>query len=272
MADPFEPCTGEIWEGDPLEPDCTCFKKKGPTLQVDGGNASELTFATGSTPEAGYKLMKFNADNAIAHNTEGLKICRWKALAPLRAGIKSNCGDIYIQVRFIMTGTYPVELTQTIVDWNIKYRKKYKDKESPVVFPFADTFTFNQRSFPPNVHPNMNISISDLTVQMDYEGDNPCLREATLWSATVTDDQATNDAGFQPPERWDPNGSTYNNESVHPDGHIGIDWLYYNTLVRFGEITYGPTIAAQFLLTVFEGSDSDPYGFTTTSKFVSGPF
>lgn len=272
MPDPFEPCTGEIWEGDPIDSDCQCFKEKAPVYQVDG-DKTDLTFATESTPGAGYRPMKYNDLDAIAHNTKNLKICRWKPLAPLRAGIKGACPDIYIQVRFLLTGTYPVELPQTIVDWTIKYRKKYNEKENPVDFPFADAFTFNQRSFPPNVHPDMTISISDLTVDMDFEdAENPCIKNPTIWTASVTDDQATNDGGFQPPERWDPSGAIYNNTSVHPDGHTGIDWLFYNTLVRFGEITYGPTLAAQYILTVFEGSDSDPYGFTTVSKFVSGPW
>lgn len=273
MADPFEPCTGHIWKDEPLEPECTCFKQKGPVFQVDGSHGDVLKFATNSTTGAGHKLMKFNAANAIAHNTQDLKLCRWKALSPLRSGIKTNCGDVVLTCRFFMTGTYPAEFSNTLVDWTIQYRKKYIDKEATVTFPFEDHYSFNQRSFPPNVHPDMSIDISNLTVTMNYTNPTPCYRLPGPWSASVSDNAATNDAGFQDPTTWDPSGTTYNNNSVHPDGHIGIDWRFYNTLVRFGEVTYGPTIAAEYLLDFTTGiTPGQPYGFNTVSKFVSGPF
>lgn len=272
MAEPFEDCTGHIWKDEPIEPECTCFKKEGPTFQVDGSEGDTLKFATQSTPGAGYKLMRAQTEGGIVNNTQDLKLCRQKAYGLLRAGIKSTCGDVLIQVRFLLLGTYPVELPQTLVDWTINYKKKYKDKEATVIFPFNDSFTFNQRSFPPNVHPDMTITISDLTVPMIYTGE-PCNREGNAWFATVSDNQATNDAGFQDPNTWDPSGATYSSESVHPDGHVGIDWRFYNTLVRFGDtITYGPTLSAQYILSTGAAPESDPYGFHTVSKTVSGPW
>lgn len=270
MAD--DTCEGEIEEGDPLTSTCQCFKPKGLILKVDGSSGSNLRYTEEGEPEAKKTLLFYNDPEAIANNTDGLKICRWKQKGLLWAGIKSSCADIGLDFVLSIGQIYPAELPFTLVSKRIRYRAKYLDGESTITFPFSGSWTFNQYILVggvPTPQTPMTVGVSDLTVSMSYE--EPCEWSATLWSASMSDDQATNDAWSQDPNTWDPSGATFNNESVHADGRVGIGWRFYNTIARFGDVTYGPTVFGDFQKGIYTGDDSTPYGFSVIHSEVNYP-
>lgn len=261
-------CSGEIWEGDELTSECQCFKERAPIFKVDGTSGSVLRLATSGQNT----LTQHESSKTIDPNPAGLKICRWKQRGLLRAGIKSNCADIGLEFSVGIAQTYPLELGFGLVSKRIRFRSKYKDVTGPVVFPFAGSWTFNQYILVggvPTPQTPMTLTLSDLTVNVALE--DPCIWEATLWSAAFSDDQATNDQWVIDPRYWDASGSTQNNESVHFDGNVGIYWRFYNTLVRAGDVTYGPLISCDFYKAPYLGDDSTPYGFTTVSEEVNYP-
>lgn len=270
MAD--EPCEGEIEEGDSLSSICQCFQPKGLIFKPDGNSGSTLRYSHEGEPEAEKTGLFYDDPHAIANNTKSLKICNWKHKGLLWAGIKSNCADITLDFVMGIGQVYPAEGGFGLVAKKIRYRAKYADAEDSITFPFSGSWTFNQYILVggvPTPQTPMTLTMSDLTVNMSFE--DPCIWTAETWSATFSDDQATNDAGFQDPTTWDPNGSTFNNTSVHADGRTGIDWRYYNTLVRFGGITYGPTITAEFIKAPYGGDENTPYGFTVLQDEVHYP-
>lgn len=271
MADD-ETCSGTIEEGDPLSSLCQCFAPKGLIFKPDGNSGSVLRYTHHGEPEADKTPTFYNDPKAIANNTKGLKICQWKNKGLLWAGIKSNCADITLEFTMGIGQAYPLELPFGLVGKRIRFRGKYQDGGSTITFPFAGSWTFNQYILVggiPTAQTPMTLSISDLTVTMHYE--DPCIWSATLWSASFSDDQATNDGWNQAPETWDPSGATFNNESVHADGRVGIDWRFYNTLIRAGEVTYGPQISAQFIKAPYQGDENTAYGFTTVYETVNYP-
>lgn len=267
MAD-YTECTGEIWEGDSLTTDCKCFKERAPIFKVDGTSGSVLQFASSGQNT----LTQHESSKTIDPNPAGLKICRWKQRGLLRAGIKSNCADIGVDFVFSLGQIYPAELPFTLAAKRIRYRVKYADAVETVTFPFAGSWTYNQYILVggvPTPQTPMTITVSDLTVSLSLE--DPCIYSFDLWSASLSDDQATNDAWSQDPDSWDPSGSTFNNESVHADGRVGIGWRFYNTIARFGEVTYGPTVFGDFQKGIYTGDENTPYGFSVIHEEVNYP-
>jgi len=271
MADDEE-CEGPIEEGDPLSSLCQCFNPYGLIFKPDGSSGSTLRYIREGEPEANVTPTFHDEPEAIANNTDNLKICRWKPFGLLWAGIKSNCADIGIDFVFSLGQIYPAELPFTLVSKRIRYKVKYADATGSVTFPFSGSWTFNQYILVggvPTPQTPMTITVSDLNVTISFE--DPCIYSVDLWSASLSDDQATNDAWSQDPDSWDPSGSTFNNESVHADGRVGIGWRFYNTIARFGDVTYGPTVFGDFQKGIYTGDESTPYGFSVIHEEVNYP-
>lgn len=272
MADEDQDCTGEIWEGDPFTSDCKCFKPKGPTFQVDGSNSSSLTFASQSTPGAGYRVMKPTDDEAIANNTGDLKLCKRKPLFLIRAGIKNSCPDIRMEFRMSLGQAYPGEPLRTLIDWRIRYRAKFSDRPTTIQVPFSDTQTFQTYTLGgsgPNVVSSFTITISNLRIDLQYPEGTNCFSSFLYGEGTMSNSGATNDAWNASPTNWDPPSATFNNNSVHTNGNRGTNWSWYNTINRENGITYGPIVFSNFDLHPYGGNDDTPYGFSTVFKTVN---
>lgn len=236
-----------------------------------------LKLATSSTPGRKFKPFVYNDNQAIANNTKSLKLCGRRRFRPLHGGIKSNCQDIYIKFQATIGVAYALELPQGALDWTIGYRGKFSDLMTDteetactVSFPFGETFVIGQRHLEGGVSvpdPPMTVTISNLTVNFTLKSD--CTRTLDSWQGTVSNSAATNDGWSLPPEFWDPSGSTWTSGQVHPDGRIGTDWRFYNTLGRFGAVTYGPQVRVIYGLVYFGLPTNEPDGFTTISKYVN---
>lgn len=282
MPDPEPECVGEIAKGEAITNECHCFKHYTLTKQVDGSSLS-LKFAETSTPGRKYKPFVYNDTQAIANNTKGLKLCGRRLFRPLHGGIKTNCNDVYVKFKAIISQTYPLEFGRDLLIWEIGYRGKFSElmtnpdsTDVEVDFPFSETFTFNQYHLEGGVvtlDPPMNIGLSDLKVNLTLESN--CARSINWYEATVTDSAATNDGWSLPAYYWDPSGSTWRSGQVHtPEepGRIGTVWRFYNTIQRFMDVTYGPQVFVQYLLTyVGDPSGDEPDGFTTLSKALDYP-
>lgn len=254
-GEPSTVCANEIAEHEVYEPGCNCIEEGTITWQVDGRETSHLEFST--DPEIEDMLIVYDPETVIDHNEdEVLRACVWQEEAPLWLGIEGTCADIYIRTYLTVIQTYPAEFGTTLLSAHIGFRHRFTEPGTYTIkFKYSKTYTWKQYYYPGGVFtfaPDMNITVSDLTLILQVGPG--CARTILDFYATVSDDAATNDAGFQDPLTWDSSGSTFHASDPHGLGDIGPHWTFYNTLDRFGIITYGPTLSIGYNV-IADGTD-----------------